>query len=74
MPKLYSGQEIIKTLKRAGFYVISQKGSHVKLKGFWGEKLNTVIVPNHKQVAMGTYQSILNQASMSKNEFEKFVK
>lgn len=74
MPKLYSGPTIVKTLKRAGFHLVSQKGSHLKIKGFWGGKLNTVIIPNHKQVAVGTFQSILNQASMSKNEFEKFVK
>lgn len=74
MPKLYSGSNIVKTFKRAGFDLISQKGSHIKMKGFWGGKLNTVIIPNHKQVAIGTFQSILNQASMSKSEFEKFVK
>ena len=74
MPKLYSGQQIIKTLRRAGFYIVSQKGSHVKLRGFWNGKLQTVIVPNHKQVAYGTFQSILNQASMSKAEYERFVR
>lgn len=74
MPKLYSGLQIIKAFKRAGFYKVSQKGSHIKLRGFWNGKLQTVIVPNHKQVADGTFGSILNQASMTKAEFEKFVK
>lgn len=74
MPKFYSGQQIVKALKRAGFYQVSQKGSHIKLRGFWNEKLQTVVVPNHKQVAYGTFQSILNQASMTKGEFERFVK
>ena len=74
MPKLYSGREVIKTLQKFGFQVISQKGSHVKLRGFSDGKLQTVIVPNHKQVAFGTFRSILNQASMTKGEFEEFLK
>ena len=74
MPKLYSAREVLKTLKRAGFSEISQKGSHVKLRGFWSGKLQTVIVPMHKQIAHGTFTSILNQAGMSKMEFEEFIK
>ncbi|MCL5428234.1 MAG: hypothetical protein M1347_00315 [Chloroflexi bacterium] len=33
-----------------------------------------MIVPKHKEVAMGTFQSILNQASMSRSEFEEFMR
>ncbi|OGM24630.1 hypothetical protein A2962_01610 [Candidatus Woesebacteria bacterium RIFCSPLOWO2_01_FULL_39_61] len=73
MPKLYSARVIIKSFKKAGFYKVSQKGSHVKLKGFWRGKLQTIIIPNHKEVAMGTFQSILNQASMTLEEFLKVI-
>jgi len=31
MPKLYSAREVLNTLKRAGFDIVSQKGSHIKL-------------------------------------------
>lgn len=68
MSRLYSGQKIIKALKRLGFYIVSTKGSHVKLRGIRKEKLQTVIVPKHKEVAMGTMRSILKQAAM---EFEE---
>lgn len=51
MSKLYSGQKIIKALIRAGFYIVSTKGSHVKLKGIRFGKLQTVIVPQHKEIA-----------------------
>lgn len=70
MPKLYSGQKIIKILQRAGFWQVSQKGSHIKLKGIRHGKLRTVIVPNHKEVALGTFRSILSQAEMTLDEFE----
>jgi len=74
MPKLYSGKRVIKALIKAGFYQVSQKGSHVKLRGFWQGKLQTVIVPFHKEIARGTFQSVLKQAEMSQGEFESFVK
>lgn len=70
MPKLYSGKEVLRILKKKGFTVVSQKGSHIKLRGIRDEKLHTVIVPYHKQIAFGTFKSILSQASMSKREFE----
>jgi len=55
MPKLYSAKEVVKALKRAGFYQVSQKGSHIKMRGFWRGKLQTIIVPNHKEIAIGTF-------------------
>lgn len=73
MPKLYTNKQVLKALKKAGFVKVSQKGSHIKMKGFWDDKLQTVIVPNHKQIAKGTFASILGQASMSKEEFEQFI-
>ncbi|PIZ66328.1 hypothetical protein CO051_05330 [Candidatus Roizmanbacteria bacterium CG_4_9_14_0_2_um_filter_39_13] len=70
MPKLYSARIIIKTLQKAGFGKISQKGSHIKLRGLRGGKLCTVIVPNHTEIAKGTFGSILKQAEMTRIEFE----
>ena len=73
MPKLYSGREVLRALKKAGFAIVSQKGSHIKLRGIRDGKLHTVIVPYHKQIAFGTFMSILSQASMAKKEFEQFL-
>lgn len=74
MPKLYSARVILNALQRAEFSIVSQKGSHIKLFKRKGDKNYTVIVPNHKEVAIGTFSSILNQAGMSKKEFEKLVR
>ncbi len=74
MSKLYSGQKIIKALIRAGFYVVSTKGSHVKLRGIRFGKLQTVIVPQHKEIAYGTLQSILKQAAMDIEELHGFIR
>ncbi|OGH07779.1 MAG: hypothetical protein A2W22_01015 [Candidatus Levybacteria bacterium RBG_16_35_11] len=74
MSKLYSGQKIIKALTRAGFYIVSTKGSHVKLRGIRFGKLQTVIVPKHREVAHGTLQSILKQASIGFEDLQKLIK
>ncbi len=74
MPKLYSAREVFKTLQKAGFVAVSQKGSHIKLKGVFNNHICIVIVPNHKQIARGTFKSILKQSDMSHTEFESFYK
>ena len=74
MSKLYSGQKIIKALIRLGFYIVSTKGSHVKLRGIRFGTLRTVIVPKHKEVAFGTFRSILKQAAIEFEELRKFIK
>ena len=74
MPKLYSARVLLSALQRAGFTIISQKGSHIKLNKTTKDKSFTVIVPYHKEIAVGTFQSILKQAGMSKEELLKYTK
>jgi predicted RNA binding protein YcfA (HicA-like mRNA interferase family) len=74
MPKLYSSRDTVKAFQRAGFGKITQKGSHLKMRGIWNGKLQTVVIPMHKSIAHGTFQSILAQSGMSKSEFERFLK
>ena len=73
MPKLYSAEKTIKAFQRAGFVIVSQKGSHIKLRGLRNGKLQTIIVPNHKEIARGTFTSILEQAGMTSQEFDAFL-
>lgn len=74
MSKLFSGTQIIKALQKLDFYVASTKGSHVKLRGIRFKKTVTVIVPKHKEVAMGTLASILRQANVEYKELKKLIK
>lgn len=73
MPKLYSARIILRALKKADFIIVSQQGSHIKLRGLREGKLHTVIVPNHKEIAIGTFTSILNQAALTRKEFEHYL-
>lgn len=58
-----SSMEMIKYLKKNGFVLISQNGSHVKLRN--SETNRTVIVPYHsKDLKKGMEQAILKQAGL----------
>lgn len=58
-----TSQEMLKLLKKSGFEVISQNGSHVKLKNPQNGK--NVIVPYHaKDLKKGMEQAILKQAGL----------
>jgi predicted RNA binding protein YcfA (HicA-like mRNA interferase family) len=62
-----NAKQVIKFLEKNGFIKLSQKGSHVKLKGPNG---NITIVPNHgnKDIPKGTLNSILKQAGFKKKK------
>jgi len=61
--KRLSGSQVIAILAKSGFQVVSQKGSHVKLKRYINEKSQTLTIPNHKEIDTGTLRAIFNQAS-----------
>ena len=74
MPKLYPARVILSALERAGFVIISQKGSHIKLIRKEKTKTYIVIVPFLKELTLGTFGSILRQAGLTKEEFKKYLK
>jgi len=63
----------MKALQRLGFIIVSQKGSHIKLRKTIDGSVFSPIVPNHKEIAMGTLQSILRQAGIKKDELDENV-
>ncbi|MCG7854187.1 MAG: type II toxin-antitoxin system HicA family toxin [Methanosarcinaceae archaeon] len=73
MPKLpiMSANNIIKALNSIGFQVVSQKGSHIKMKGKNGNETFIVIIPNYGEIPIGTLKSIIRQAGLSPDDFMK---
>jgi predicted RNA binding protein YcfA (HicA-like mRNA interferase family) len=68
-----SFREIKRRLERAGFVETSQKGSHVKFARRLGDVVDTAIVPNKREIPVGTLHSILNQAHISLEEWERLA-
>lgn len=74
MPKILSGKRVVKILCREfGFYFVSQKGSHVKLKRKVGGREITTIVPTHKELAPGTLRGVLDLAQVDEEDFWKRI-
>ncbi len=71
--KPYSYQQVIKVLSRLGFQVIRQHGSHIILKGYYNGAKRTVVVPKHREIAIGTLRGILFQAAITADEFTKLA-
>lgn len=72
MPKLpiIKPRKILKILYRIGFIEVRSKGSHLQLKK--GNLL--VTIPMHKKdLKQETLKSILRQARISIEEFEKYL-
>jgi len=58
-----SGVEVIGILETFGFRVISQRGSHAKLRRISADGENqTLTVSRHRQLDVGTLQAIFRQA------------
>ena len=70
-PPLVSGNEVIHALKRAGYRVVSQRGSHVKLYNDATEI--TLIVPNHREVDRWTLKNILRDAEITVEDFNRLL-
>ncbi len=70
MPKTFSGKKVIKILCRYfGFYFVSQKGSHVKLRKTLKGKEIITVVPLHRELATGTLRGVLKLAEVDEKEF-----
>ena len=69
-PKLpvVSGEDLIRVLRRFGYEVVRQKGSHVRLPNESAPEGLPVTVPLHKELAKGTLNNILKDSGTSIDE------
>lgn len=70
LPRI-SGQDCVKALSNAGFYVKRQEGSHLILRR--DDPFTQLVVPNHKELDRGTLRAIIRQAGLSVDEFTKLL-
>ena len=73
MPKLgvFSGAELCRILGQHGFAVVRQRGSHVVMQQQAGSTTITVPIPMHREIRIGTLQSIIRQSGLPRSEFER---
>ncbi|MBI4311231.1 MAG: type II toxin-antitoxin system HicA family toxin [Chloroflexi bacterium] len=72
---LYSSREVVRALERLGFSRVSQRGSHIKLRKRTPQGTRTVIAKAAAdEIPTGTFSSILRQAGITREDFEKAVR
>ncbi len=71
MSKTFSAKELIKALRRLGFIVDHQRGSHIFMHNL--EQNKSVVVPNHKEIRKGTLNNIIKKAGISIDELKDLI-
>jgi predicted RNA binding protein YcfA (HicA-like mRNA interferase family) len=67
LPRSLSGKAVVKALKKAGFNVKRQKGSHIILRR--DVPFAQVVVPDHKSIDTGTLANILDGVNFTVEDF-----
>jgi len=71
MSKTFSGIDVVKALRRKGYYIDHQRGSHIFLYNL--DENKSVIVPNHRELKTGTLHNILKKTNLTIEELQKLV-
>jgi len=66
----FSGQELCVLLRKQGFEQVRQRGSHIVMQKRTSFSTITVPVPNHREIKIGTLQSIIRQSKLVRELFE----
>ena len=63
LPRNISADELISSLKKFGYTISRQKGSHIRLTTISNGE-HHLTIPNHDPIKLGTLSSILNDVSV----------
>jgi predicted RNA binding protein YcfA (HicA-like mRNA interferase family) len=69
--KTFSGRQLIKALRRMGFDIDHQRGSHIFM--YNSERNVSVVVPNHSEVKKGTLNNILKKAEITIEDLKRLI-
>ena len=59
-----SGKQLLKVMRSLGYEAVGQRGSHIKMRRSTDIGTHSITVPNHKEIAKGTLNDILNMVSI----------
>jgi predicted RNA binding protein YcfA (HicA-like mRNA interferase family) len=64
---------VIRALQRAGWVVVRQKGSHIRLQKHTPDQTLKLTIPAHRPIKRSTLAHILKQAHLSVDDFLKLI-
>ena len=67
LPRGLSAREVMNVLKKVGFYIRRQRGSHVIMRR--DNPFAQVVIPFHKSIDTGTLDKIIDGAGLTIEEF-----
>jgi len=67
-------EKVIHALRRDGWIVVRQKGSHIRLHKRTAEETLKLIVPAHRPIKRSTLSHIIKQAGLSLDDFLDLLK
>ena len=68
-----SYQQVVRALRRDGWVVVRQRGSHIRLQKHTSEEMLKLIVPAHRPIKRSTLAHILKQARLTVSEFKELL-
>ncbi len=68
--KVFSGAALCALLEANGFAMVRQRGSHCVMQKRTAVGSITVPVPLHREIRIGTLQSIIRQSGLPRSLFE----
>lgn len=66
-------EKVIVALKRDGWVVVRQKGSHIRLQKRTQDEVLKLTVPAHRPIKRSTLAHILKQARLTVEELQAFL-
>lgn len=66
-------QKVVRALRRHGWVVVRQRGSHIRLQKHTPDETLKLVVPAHRPIKRSTLAHILKQARLTVEEFLSLV-
>jgi predicted RNA binding protein YcfA (HicA-like mRNA interferase family) len=75
LPKqpVISGEKLVKVLKKLGYSIIRQRGSHIMLRKSKKAGEHNIIIPNHPEIAKGTLNDIITKVAIWNNVSKDYL-
>jgi len=66
--------KVINALRRVGWVVVRQRGSHIRLQKHMQEKTLKLTIPAHRPIKRSTLSHIIKQANLTVEDFIRLVR
>ena len=66
-------EQVVRALRRDGWLVVRQRGSHIRLQKQTPDETLKLIVPAHRPIKRSTLSHILKQARLTVEQFHQLL-